>query len=415
MNGRALAALAAVLLGSAALGRAPAPGGGKVKPGQVATSKPGALGLVTQLRPAVTRLAPDDPFRIALHWAKSDRPLRSGDAPSPVLYEATLASMTFHLTTPAGDKLALKLAGEPAVRGGSDLFYRPTYLLTLTKDGLEEEGAKKWAWAGAKRPNLAAEGVYRLRVTGTLMGQKEAAVPFASETIAVEVSRTARSQAKAVQIARDALRAQPGLDLSKADVFVRDDEAGNTVVRFRTPGKLWSHVDWTVKVRPDGKTERPTSAETFTCVARGAPIATEKGPRPVEQVRVGDRVWAYDARTGKRVLTPVEFIRVGEAQHTVMLGGRLRVTAEHPVWVGEWRPAGRVGAQDRLLDEGLRRVAAGEPRWVSGRVQVYDLSVGDPHCFFAAGYLVHNKRRAWTPRLDDPWYDRWPEMLPKGK
>ncbi len=410
---RALLAVAALGVGSGVAGFAPVPARLEVRPGQVASSKPGPHGLVTQLRPVVTRLAPGGPFRIALHWVREKTPLRPGDVPGAVARDATLRTMTFHLTTPAGEKLALRpVALTPDRTWASELYYSPTYLLTLTKDGVEGQGGK-WSWVGAKRPDLAREGAYRLSVKGELVRQGGAAIPFESEPILLEVSRKVLPQEKAVAAARAALRAQqPGLDVAKAHVLLRDDEKGNLLVRFRTPGKLWSYVDWSVPVRPDGKVERATSKETFTCVARGTMIATEKGPRPVEEVRVGDRVWGLDARARRKVLTAVQFIRVGEAQHTVLLAGRLRVTAEHPVWVGAWRQAGHVGAQDRLLDEGGRRVPAGEPRWLSGRVQVFDLTVDEPHCFFAAGLLVHNKSRRYSPRLDDPWYDLWPELLP---
>src|SRR5205085_2589827 len=99
--------------------------------------------------------------------------------------------MTFHLTTPAGEKLALRPVTLVADRGwSSELYYSPTYLLTLTNDGVECQGGK-WFWVGAKRPDLAREGAYRLSVKGQLIRQAGAAVPFESEPILLEVSRKA--------------------------------------------------------------------------------------------------------------------------------------------------------------------------------------------------------------------------------
>jgi hypothetical protein len=34
--------------------------------------------------------------------------------------------------------------------------------------------------------------------------------------------------------------------------------------------------------------------------------------------------------------------------------------------------------------------------------------VDAPHTYFAGGVLVHNKDRAWTPWLDNPWHFHWP-------
>jgi hypothetical protein len=44
----------------------------------------------------------------------------------------------------------------------------------------------------------------------------------------------------------------------------------------------------------------------------------------------------------------------------------------------------------------------------SGPAEVLDLSVDGPHCFFAAGVLVHNKSVAYSPFRHDAWYRVWP-------
>src|SRR4051812_24151730 len=109
---RARLLLGAVILVGGGAGFAPSPARPGLKPGQVATSRPDERGVVTQLRPVVTRLAPDDPFRVALHWAKEKGPLRRDDVPGTVGRETTLATMVFVLTTPDGKKHELKPAGE---------------------------------------------------------------------------------------------------------------------------------------------------------------------------------------------------------------------------------------------------------------------------------------------------------------
>ncbi len=88
---------------------------------------------------------------------------------------------------------------------------------------------------------------------------------------------------------------------------------------------------------------------------------------------------------------------------------------EHPLWVGQWSPAGLVGENGLLLDLRLQPVAAGKPQRLHERVTVYDLTVAEPHCFFAGGFLVHNKKRGYWPHVDDPWYANWPDHLSAQK
>src|SRR5262249_43904678 len=129
-----------------------------------------------------------------------------------------------------------------------------------------------------------------------------------------------------------------------------------------------------------------------------------KGATPIEKIAIGDRVWGFDVERGRKVLTPVKFIRVGEASETLVFNRTLRVTAEHPLWLGKWKRAGDARPGDMLLDEKGRKVKAGAAVVKKGKVRVYDLTVGAPHCFFAGGYLVHNKKRMYSPKLDDVWY-----------
>src|SRR5262245_23109304 len=107
---RKLLITAMLLSAGAAPALAPAPAPDRVRPGQTAVTRPDGHGIVTMLRPVVTRLAVGDDFRIALHWAAADGPLKRGQVPSPVLRVQTLGSFVFHLTPPGGKPIELKLA-----------------------------------------------------------------------------------------------------------------------------------------------------------------------------------------------------------------------------------------------------------------------------------------------------------------
>lgn len=402
----------ASLLGCGLLmGFAPAPAPQKVTAGQVAVSKPDKDGLVTMLRPVVTRLHADDPLRVALHWATEKGPIPPHRDSRPFSRTATLRSMTFLLTGPDGKRQELKTdVPTPADEWKPGLYHGPTFLLTLTKDGLASNTTQKAPWAGKATANLERAGVYKLKISGTITDGQAKGIPFESGEISVELGvREVRTQEDIVKAAREAVRAKaPDAAGPKVGTIVTENAAGNRLVRFRTFTMKWSNLDYIQEVKPDGTPVKLSQREIFTCVARGTLIDTERGPRPIEAVREGERVWGYDG--SKRVLTTIRLIRKGESSRTLLFGDGLRVTPEHPVWAdGSWKPAGTVAETDLMLNSTLRRARAGQPRVLEERTDVYDLTVDAPHCFFAGGLLVHNKDRAYSPNLDDPWYDIWRE------
>lgn len=289
--------------------------------------------------------------------------------------------------------------------------------VTLSKDHLSLDESyrgplpvKKWAWAGGKAPDLTKPGVYKLSVTGQLVG-KEAA-EFESGEIVFEVGvATIKSQADIEKMAREALSKRVANLSPKVEAFLTENMDGDRLVRYQTAGKKWSYTENTVEMKPDGTVGKFSDREVFTCVAHGTLIDAEAGARAIETIREGDRVWGYDGK--ERVLATVRLVRKGVSERTLVFGEGLRVTPEHPVWASEeWKLAATIAPRDRLLDLRLRQVEAGTPRIIDERVDVYDLTVDGPHCFFAGGFLVHNKDRGYSPKLDDPWYSLGLGVLP---
>lgn len=120
------------------------------------------------------------------------------------------------------------------------------------------------------------------------------------------------------------------------------------------------------------------------CFAAGTPVRTPTGDRAIETLQPGDRVL-----TGQGGVTTVEatFVTRDRVLTLVTAAGELRTTAEHPVLCadGSFRPAGELAAGDRLPAGTLLRCVSGEEQ------VVYNLRVGEPHTFVAAGFVVHNK------------------------
>jgi hypothetical protein len=140
-----------------------------------------------------------------------------------------------------------------------------------------------------------------------------------------------------------------------------------------------------------------------TCVAAGTPVDTPAGPRPIEEIAVGDAVLSIEPDTGELRPTQVTAIRSAERECVRLLlsGGRSLVcTGDHPLYDPEAR---RFAPATDWID-GLRRHLAvrvqgglqtveleGHDRYV-GVHRVFDLTVETPlHNFIAGGCLVHNK------------------------
>lgn len=145
----------------------------------------------------------------------------------------------------------------------------------------------------------------------------------------------------------------------------------------------------------------------FNCVAKGTRVLTPKGWRRIEDLVVGDIVYAVSEATGERVETPVTAIRsatreVGSIQFS---DASLRLTTDHPVYCpveGVYAPAGDwfLGKRDTvavLSDHGLVDLKVDAIQTYVGVDQVFDITVEHAlHNFVAEGVLVHNKSQVDT-------------------
>lgn len=164
------------------------------------------------------------------------------------------------------------------------------------------------------------------------------------------------------------------------------------------------------------------------CFAGGTRIDTPFGDVPIEDLRVGDTVWSFDA--ARRTRTPGTVIR--RAVHhgaavrplTLSSGRTIRVTDEHPIFVpaeGRYIPASD-------LDPGVALLTLGEDTTARATVQavgelergvtVYDLEISGHHNFFAEGALVHNKSLPspimYSARINLDWNFRTLEIWFSG-
>jgi hypothetical protein len=138
------------------------------------------------------------------------------------------------------------------------------------------------------------------------------------------------------------------------------------------------------------------------CFPAGTPVLTAGGMVPIEDIRVGDSVYARDPDTGHTALKPVTQLIHTEGKPLYALTLRdkagqltdMEVTDNHPYRVrgAGWVDAAqlRPGMEVESFDRSALTVVVLKP---AGRVELtYNFTVGDYHTYFAghAKAFVHN-------------------------
>ncbi|MFC4075636.1 polymorphic toxin-type HINT domain-containing protein [Salinithrix halophila] len=135
------------------------------------------------------------------------------------------------------------------------------------------------------------------------------------------------------------------------------------------------------------------------CFVAGTKVITDDGEKPIEEIKVGDKVLSKDEKTGKKSYKKVTrlYRRHVNTLYEVHAGGeKIQTTAEHPFWVqGKgWVKAKDLQKGDRLQAADGRQVRV--DRVVQRKtkpIKVYNFEVEDYHTYFVsdAQVWVHNK------------------------
>jgi Pretoxin HINT domain len=160
-----------------------------------------------------------------------------------------------------------------------------------------------------------------------------------------------------------------------------------------------------------------TAGAHHSCFAAGTPVRTIEGPRPIEAIKVGDRVLAQDVATGRLQYTPVvaAFHNKPAVTYKVVAGDEtVSCTAIHRFWkTGH----GWVMARD-LKTGDLLRTIGGNARVATvetDRTQpVFNLEVGAGTSYFVghSGLLVHDNSTVWP--VSHP-FDAPPDLAIAGE
>lgn len=145
----------------------------------------------------------------------------------------------------------------------------------------------------------------------------------------------------------------------------------------------------------------------FACFPAGTLVDTENGKIPIEQVKIGDRVWAFNEETGDAALKEITQTIARECDHTIELYTEqemVETTAEHPFYTREgWRDAADLQPGDGIITRDKRELAITETRFSYEAKQVYNFEVASWHTYFvgALAWPVHNAAKCATKLIKD--------------
>ena len=136
-----------------------------------------------------------------------------------------------------------------------------------------------------------------------------------------------------------------------------------------------------------------------TCFTGDTLVAAENGQKRIDEIKVGDKVWAFNVETGESELKTVTKVYVHSVDEILRLytdEGDIDTTANHPFYViGKgWVAAGDLVVGDEVynLDETASAILVLEIEILDEPVLVYNLEVEDFHSYFVGcvPVLVHN-------------------------
>jgi len=132
------------------------------------------------------------------------------------------------------------------------------------------------------------------------------------------------------------------------------------------------------------------------CFPAGTPIAVKEGYKNIEDIKVGDLVWAYNEETGKSDLKPVVNTVQNEADATVKITLKdeiIESTVEHPFYTRDgWKDAADLTTEDEIKTKDGTWNYIKKIVFEYQRKKVYNFEVKDWHTYFVGTWrwLVHN-------------------------
>ncbi|PWQ99702.1 polymorphic toxin-type HINT domain-containing protein, partial [Leucothrix arctica] len=129
-------------------------------------------------------------------------------------------------------------------------------------------------------------------------------------------------------------------------------------------------------------------------------VATEEGFRPIDDIKIGDKVWSYNEKIKKKSLQKVVHLIKGKGMKALIdlqlaSGRTVTATSGHPFYIpdqDEWVEVGRLTINSVLLNiqGGITKVESTNERFELATV--YNLTVANDHNFYVGkdAILAHN-------------------------
>ena len=173
---------------------------------------------------------------------------------------------------------------------------------------------------------------------------------------------------------------------------------------FMAAGEAWQNEDYVAAIyyAVSGAVGLYYAGKTAmqTCFTGDTLVAAENGQKRIDEIKVGDKVWAFNVETGEselKTVTKVYVHSVDEILHLYTDEGDIDTTANHPFYViGKgWVAAGDLAVGDKVFNlDGTTSVVLGSAiEKLDEPVLVYNLEVEDFHSYFVGcvPVLVHNR------------------------
>ncbi|WP_336366014.1 polymorphic toxin-type HINT domain-containing protein [Marinobacter sp. C2H3] len=183
----------------------------------------------------------------------------------------------------------------------------------------------------------------------------------------------------------------------------------NLTGQFATPGggsllalKSLKRVTALAKGRKSAAATRKSLGNPCKCFVAGTLVQTESGLVPIENIQVGDRVWAKQDVTGEVKLKPVLALYQSEAKPVVKVtlkdrDGNLEeigATPEHPFWLSgkSWTRSEKLNPGDLVTSRGGETLAVVSVEHQETMQPTFNFEVADFHSYFVGvdEVWVHN-------------------------
>ncbi|MEJ5048698.1 polymorphic toxin-type HINT domain-containing protein [Chryseobacterium culicis] len=152
----------------------------------------------------------------------------------------------------------------------------------------------------------------------------------------------------------------------------------------------------------------------FACFPAGTPVHTEHGIKNIEDIQIGDQVWAYDEDTDTVALQPVIDFIINESDHIISIYTEAEVietTAIHPFYTEEgWKDASELEIGEKIWTKDDTKVTIEKTEYSYEPKKVYNFTVAHFHTYFVGllALLVHNSGRCLSQMLleSQKWFQK---------